>query len=114
MLRSTLLDLFRIEGHEASAAESGEMGLSLFRLAGRKGQPYDVVVTDLGMPHMDGRQLAQMLKKESPSTPIILLTGWGRIIQEHSERPPDVDVILSKPPRPGDMRQALRQVLGTS
>jgi len=63
------------------------------------------------MPHMDGRQLAHALKKESPSTPIILLTGWGRIIQEQGEQPSEVDLILSKPPRPADMRQALRRVL---
>jgi signal transduction histidine kinase/response regulator RpfG family c-di-GMP phosphodiesterase len=111
LLRNVLIELFRIDGHEASAADSGETGLELFRQAGRKGRPYDVVVTDLGMPHMDGRQLAQMVKRESPSTPIILLTGWGRIMQEQGERPADVDIVLSKPPRPHDMRQALRRVI---
>jgi CheY-like chemotaxis protein len=51
------------------------------------------------------------VKRESPSTPIILLTGWGRIMQEQGERPADVDIVLSKPPRPHDMRQALRRVI---
>ena len=111
LLRTVLLELFAVDGHEASAADSGEMGLQLFRQAERKGRPYDVVVTDLGMPHMDGRQLAQALKRESPSTPVILLTGWGRIMQEQGDRPGDVDAVLSKPPRPHDVRQALRQLM---
>lgn len=111
LLRSVLIELFQVEGHQPSAADSGEMGLLLFRQAGRNGNPYDIVVTDLGMPHMDGRQFAQALKRESPSTPVILLTGWGRIMQEQGDRPSEVDVILSKPPRPNDMRQALRQLV---
>ena len=111
LLRSALLELFQADGHETSAADSGEAGLQLFRLAAKKGRPYDVVVTDLGMPHMDGRQVAQVLKREAAATPIILLTGWGRIMQEQGDRPPEVDVVLSKPPRPAEIRRALRQVV---
>jgi len=111
ILRSVLIELFSADGHETSAADSGEMGLLMFRQAGVKGRPYDIVVTDLGMPHMDGRQLAQAVKRESPSTPIILLTGWGRIMQEDGDHPGEVDVVLSKPPRPNEMRQALRRLV---
>lgn len=112
ILRSVLIELFQTDGHEASAADSGETGLQLFRLAEKKGRPFDVVVTDLGMPHMDGREFAQVLKRESPATPIILLTGWGRIMEEQGDRPSGVDVVLSKPPRPHEVRRALRQVMG--
>lgn len=113
MLRDVLFEFFTGDGHEASVADGGESGLQLFRQASESGRPYDVVVTDLGMPHMDGRQFARALKKESPVTPIILLTGWGRIMQEEGDRPAEVDLILSKPPRPGDVRQALRRLTAT-
>ena len=109
-LRDVLLELFRSDGHDANVAESGAAGIELFRAAGRSGRPYDIVVTDLGMPHMDGRQLAQVLKRESPATPIILLTGWGRIMQEENTRPTEVDLVLSKPPRRREVRQALRRL----
>jgi signal transduction histidine kinase/ActR/RegA family two-component response regulator len=111
VLRNVLLELFEAEGHEAVAAESGDAGLALFRQAEQSGHPYDVVVTDLGMPHMDGRQFAQAIKQESRSTPVILLTGWGRIMQEQGDSPSDVDLVLSKPPRPQEMRRALRRLI---
>jgi CheY-like chemotaxis protein len=52
-----------------------------------------------------------MVKRESPATPVILLTGWGRIMQEENDRPTEVDLVLSKPPRPSDVRQALQQLV---
>lgn len=112
MVRTVLVELFQVDGHEANPADSAEHGLKLFRSAVQSGRPYDVVVTDLGMPHMDGRQLAQIVKRESPATPVILLTGWGRIMQEDNEHPHDVDLVLSKPPRPSDVREALMQLIG--
>lgn len=112
MVRTVLVELFNIEGHETSSAESGEAGLRLFRDAAKNGRPYDVVVTDLGMPHMDGHQLAQRVKRESPATPVILLTGWGRIMQDDNEHPGGVDLVLSKPPRPTDVREALERLMG--
>ena len=40
-------------------------------------------MTDLGMPHVDGRQVAAAIKAMSPSTPVIMLTGWGqRLVAE--------------------------------
>jgi YesN/AraC family two-component response regulator len=38
---------------------------------------FGLVITDLGMPHMDGTQVAAAIKSISSSTPILLLTGWG-------------------------------------
>lgn len=111
-LRNVLIELFRLDGHDPVAADGAQAGIELFRASARAGRPYDVVVTDLGMPHIDGRQLAQMVKQESKSTPVILLTGWGRIMHDENDRPEAVDVVLSKPPRPAEMRQALRQLLG--
>jgi CheY-like chemotaxis protein len=36
-----------------------------------------MVLTDLGMPYVDGRRVASAVKADSPSTPVILLTGWA-------------------------------------
>ncbi len=67
------------------------------------------MVTDLGMPRLDGRQLAQILKSESPATPIIMMTGWGTLIKGE-ELPPQVDSMLNKPPKIGELQAALRKV----
>jgi len=64
--------------HRVMVASGGEHGMELFRTAMQKNQPYEVVITDLGMPKMDGHQVARTIKAESPNTPIIMMTGGAR------------------------------------
>jgi CheY-like chemotaxis protein len=66
-----------------------------------------VVITDLGMPSVDGRQVAGAIKAASPSTPVILLTGWGRRLAADGQTPPHVDCVLAKPPKLAELRTAL-------
>jgi DNA-binding response OmpR family regulator len=61
------------------------------------------------MPYVDGRQVASFVKRESPSTPLVMLTGWGTVMKEDGDLPAHVDVILSKPPRAEEVREALRK-----
>ena len=70
----------------------------MFRAARLKNQPYEVVVTDWGMPDIDGRDVARTIKAESPSTPIIMLTGWGTTVRGDAAIASTVDVVVSKPP----------------
>ena len=66
--------------------------------------------TDLGMPYVDGRQVAAAVKAASAATPVILLTGWGRRMLAEHEIPPHVDRLLSKPPRLSELRAALAEL----
>jgi CheY-like chemotaxis protein len=66
-----------------------------------------VVLTDLGMPFVDGRQVASAIKAESPATPIIMLTGWGQRLVAEGDMPAHVNIVLSKPPKLRDLREAL-------
>jgi CheY-like chemotaxis protein len=88
--------------HRVMVATGGKQGIDMFRAATLNNQPYDVVVTDLGMPDVDGRIVARTIRSESPNTPIVMLTGWGVIMKEEGETIPDVDIVVNKPPR---MRQ---------
>jgi CheY-like chemotaxis protein len=97
------------QGHRVQVADDGESGLGAFRNARERSEPFDVVITDLGMPHMDGRQVAHMLKVESPNTPIIMMTGWGSMLEEN-EDPPDVDSVISKPPQMLEITNALYEL----
>ena len=65
---------------------------------------------DLGMPHIDGRQVAQSVKAEAPWTPIIMLTGWGTMLKEEGNIPPQVDAVVTKPPKLADLLEALAKV----
>ena len=98
------------DGHHVTAADGGQAGIDRFREAEAGGEPFAVVITDLGMPYVDGRKVAETIKAMAPATPVILLTGWGqRIIPETGGGPVNVDVVLSKPPKLRELREALHK-----
>lgn len=98
------------EGHTAEAADGGEAGIERFTAAYASGEPFDLVMTDLGMPFVDGRAVAAAVKKLAPHTPVLLLTGWGERLQTEQSIPANVDRVLSKPPRIGELRRALAEL----
>jgi signal transduction histidine kinase len=107
-LRSALQD----EGHKVTTAGGGQAGIDAFRDAQKSGKLFDIVITDLGMPYVDGRQVVASIRTLSPGTPIILLTGWGQHVANESEKPPQVDRLLGKPPRIRELRAALSELTG--
>jgi signal transduction histidine kinase len=107
-LRSALQD----EGHKVSTETSGQGGIDAFRDAHRAGKIFDVVITDLGMPYVDGRQVVAGIRAMSPGTPIILLTGWGQHVLGEQDALPRVDRLLGKPPRIRELRNALAELTG--
>ncbi|HLH56949.1 MAG TPA: ATP-binding protein [Verrucomicrobiae bacterium] len=112
LLRELLREILEFYHHEVQTADGGESGLQAFHTARTSGQPFDAVITDLGMPSVDGRQVAEKIKAESPGTPVIMLTGWGSMLAEKGEGVPRVDAILSKPPRVEELVNALSKVTG--
>jgi signal transduction histidine kinase/CheY-like chemotaxis protein len=107
LLRDLLREMLERDGHKVEVSDGGQSGVEAFRQAQKRGKPFDVVITDLGMPYLDGRQLAKILKKESPATPVVMLTGWGAFMKEEGEAPAQVDGVLSKPPRSKELRETL-------
>ena len=107
-LLASLTEILTLDGHAVTAADGGEDGIARFCAAAVAGQPFSVVITDLGMPYVDGRKMAETVKRMAPAVPVILLTGWGqRLIPDSEETPVHVDVVLSKPPKLRELRAAL-------
>ena len=104
LLSQSLRNALQGEGHLVTVADGGQAGIDAF-------QPghFDIVITDLGMPYVDGRQVARAIRSASPATPIIMLTGWGRSLQAEGA-PPEVDRVLDKPPRLGELRATLAEL----
>jgi signal transduction histidine kinase/ActR/RegA family two-component response regulator len=111
VLIKSLQDTLQEDGHLVSTAHGGQAGIEAFLAAHRAERGFDVVITDLGMPHVDGRKVATAVKEISGTTPIILLTGWGQRMIDEKETPDHVDRVLSKPPRLTTLRAALVELL---
>ncbi|HLA69862.1 MAG TPA: ATP-binding protein [Steroidobacteraceae bacterium] len=107
-----LEDALTGDGHATVAASGGQAGIDAFSDALRTNHPFELVVTDLGMPSVDGRRVAESIKSRSPDTPVIMLTGWGTRMIAEKEIPPHVDRVLGKPPRLVELRVAIRELLG--
>jgi len=113
LLRS-LRDTLESDGHAITTASGGREGIELFTDAHGGSHAFSVVITDLGMPYVDGRQVANAIKALSPDTPVVLLTGWGRRLQAEGDTPVHVDLVLAKPPKLRDLREALTQCCARS
>ena len=111
LLRS-LRETLELDGHSTLTANGGQQGIDLFRGSVQPNGRSSIaaVITDLGMPYVDGRNVARAIKLSSPTTPVILLTGWGERLLSEGEKLPNIDSVLSKPPRLRDLRKALTQV----
>ena len=77
----------KISNHVWDAVD-GQEGLSKF-----KEMKPDVVITDLRMPNMNGNEMIEQIKEMSPNTPVIVVSGHGRIIKAT----PKADVVMEKP-----------------
>jgi CheY-like chemotaxis protein len=112
LLLKSLQHTLESEGHAVIAANGGQAGIDAFQAAQQGGDIPAIVITDLGMPHVDGRKLAAAVKAASPSTPVIMLTGWGHRLTAEGDIPDQVDQLLSKPPKLAELRAALARHTG--
>ena len=109
MLLKSLRDALEGDGHIVTVADGGQAGIDAFAVAERHGERFAVVITDLGMPYVDGRRVAAAIKAMSAVTPVVLLTGWGHRLREDNELPEHIDRVLAKPPKLDELRAALAE-----
>jgi signal transduction histidine kinase/ActR/RegA family two-component response regulator len=106
--------VLELDGHTVVLANGGREGVEAFRQARDRNETFAVVITDLGMPHMNGNQVASAVKALSSSTPVILLTGWGQRLRKGDEQAGDtdgnIDMVLPKPPQLDELRAALARL----
>jgi CheY-like chemotaxis protein len=111
VLKSTTVVL-ELSGHSVTVADGGQVGIDALRAAHAAGGRFDAVITDLGMPYVDGNQVALAVKELFPDTPVVLLTGWGRRMASGNETKPPahVDFVLPKPLELDELREVFAQL----
>jgi CheY-like chemotaxis protein len=103
----SLRRILEADGNQVTVADGGQAGIDSFIAAGQRGEPFAVVLSDLGMPDVDGRKLAAAIKATSPDTPIVLVTGRGHTMRADDNLRLHVDCVLSKPPDVEELRRAI-------
>ena len=93
------------QGHEVSEAESGEAALEL---AGA-GEQFDLLVTDVTMPGMDGQELAERVRVLRPDVGVVLMSGYAPA--SDGAAPIPRSVFLQKPFAPADLLVAMNRRL---
>jgi DNA-binding NtrC family response regulator len=69
LIRDTLHDLFS-ETHECHTADRAEQALAYLDV-----ETYDVVLTDIAMPELSGRELLKQIQANHSTTPVIVISG---------------------------------------
>jgi signal transduction histidine kinase/ActR/RegA family two-component response regulator len=97
--------LLLLEGFDVTVCSGGEEAVSRFDPA-----QHDLIVTDYGMPDLTGVQVAAAIRRRSPATPVLLVTGWGSDL-DASAPPAGVTAVIGKPFRLGALVEAVRSAL---
>ena len=72
-VQNMLKQTFERAGYEVATASNGLVGLQLYHC-----KPFDVVITDLIMPEMEGIETITSLRKSNPKVQVIAISGGGR------------------------------------
>jgi CheY-like chemotaxis protein len=113
MMRTVLRGALRRAGHEVTVAEDGERALAAVSTHG----PFDLIITDIEMPGLDGRGLLRALRETSCGSPVILMSGHhgdselARLVGGDS---PAAQAALEKPFTAERLISKVAEVIGSS
>lgn len=106
MIRDHLADLLQRQGMTVSTAPNGTEALRLLRAGG-----IDLVVLDVIMPGLDGREVLRRMRSTGNDIPVILLTTVGESFERALALDEGADDYLNKPFDPGELLARIRAVL---
>ena len=103
-----LLDRYlKTDKHLVEVAADGKEGLAKFMKS-----TFDLVITDRAMTDMSGDQVALAIREVNQAIPIIMITGFGDIMNDNRQCPPGVTMVVSKPITHADLRHCIATVVG--
>lgn len=107
-VRAFLEKAFELDGHDVRTAEDGAMALEVLA---EEGGAFDLLLTDIQMPVMDGIALALSTVRDYPGLPILLMTGYANQRERAHGLESLVEDVIMKPFSLADIRDAVGSVL---
>lgn len=105
-MRVLLQDMLEVIGYGVVLAEGGEQALALLQE-----DRFDLVLSDLNMPGMDGTALLRAVKAASPELPVVIITGYGTFHTEKRVMKEGADGYISKPCTLSKIQKTLSSIL---
>jgi len=104
--RRALARLLELYGFEVTAVADGASAVE----AMRRSPPPDVVLTDLILPDIDGREVARFAHNLSPAPAVVMITGWDFGNDLREDPGPGVDFVFLKPLNVNDLVAKINEV----
>ncbi len=108
-VRSALVEILESYGYATLQAEDGLQAIAAFE---RHRNEVDLVILDMTMPQMGGRQALERLREIAPDVRVILSTGYSRLRDGQEPLDAGVNAFLQKPYPVSELLNAIRSVLG--
>ncbi len=106
-MRITLKDLLAEEGYQVDAVENGKTALATI-----KSEEYDVILLDVILPDIDGLEMVGEIRRRSPNSQIVIITGYGTIDDGVRALKMGAQEYICKPFKKGEIQGAVKRVLG--
>jgi signal transduction histidine kinase len=104
-VRAVLRAMLASEGHTVVEAADGVDGLARVE----RGDSFDLVLTDLGMPGVNGWQVVRGVRLLRPELPVVLITGWDQLEPEGDDV---ADAVVAKPVTDAKLRETIAGIVG--
>jgi CheY-like chemotaxis protein len=108
-VRAFVKRALELDGHEVVAAEDGGQALEI--LADRPDRRFDLLLSDIMMPVMDGIALALTVARDRPEMPILLMTGYAEQRERAGNLMALVHDVVAKPFTLAEIRLAVSSAL---
>jgi CheY-like chemotaxis protein len=109
-IQQSMCDVLEIGGFAPDAAKDGAEALSMILQARKSGALYDLVITDISMPVMNGLDLIRWLLEKGFQVPVLVVTGYGDKEMLLILREMGFHDCLDKPFEPEDLRRKVQDV----
>lgn len=108
-MRAALTEGLSQEGLHFDMAEDGQIAIKLLEQ-----KNYDLVISDLQMPNVNGVELLKWIKSQRPETKVILITAFSYILETQEAIRLGADDFLAKPVRLNDLTSTVQKLIGNA